>query len=150
MTLIFHITSQDAALLAHHTGEYRAESLAREGFIHFSGRHQVLEVARRFYSGQRGLVILAVDVSRLKAELKYEAPVHPVAFRPAEMPENEDFLDGKRLSYKNGLSQVEPSLDDLFPHLYGPLNFDAVVARYPFEPDPDGDFSLPIALTTDP
>jgi uncharacterized protein (DUF952 family) len=32
---------------------------------------------------------------------------------------------------------------DLFPHIYGPLNLDAVVRVTPFEPGPDGLFSQP-------
>jgi uncharacterized protein (DUF952 family) len=140
VTLIFHITSRDAALVARENGEYRAESLAREGIIHLSGIHQVLDVANRFYTGQHGLVILAVDASRLKAELKYEAPVHP-----AESPENEGFSRDKRLRYSNDPID-KPSVSDLFPHLYGPLDFDAVVAMYDFEPDIDGKFSLPAEL----
>lgn len=132
MTLIFHIISRDAALLARQTGEYRAESLTSEGFIHFSGSHQVLGVARRFYTGQHGLVLLAVDPSRLTAQLKYEAPVHPAAISL----KNEDFSGDERLTDES----------NLFPHLYGPLNFDAVVATYDFEPDSNGQFSLPAEL----
>jgi uncharacterized protein (DUF952 family) len=161
VTLIFHITPKNAALAARRTGEYRAESLSREGFIHFSGIHQVLGVAERFYSGQHGLVMLVIETTKLRAELKYEAPVHPSAGSPVpavlaqagqapaalgsvELPKDEDFSRGKRLRYSNDLIDT-----DSFPHLYGPLNFDAVIAIHDFEPDPDGKFSLPSALNTD-
>ena len=32
--------------------------------------------------------------------------------------------------------------DELFPHIYGPLNLDAVTRVTPFEPGEDGSFSL--------
>jgi uncharacterized protein (DUF952 family) len=35
-----------------------------------------------------------------------------------------------------------PGQDLPYPHIYGPLNVDAVVATRPFEPDPDGTFSF--------
>jgi len=119
MTLIYHITTRQAALLARKNGEYRAESLEKEGFIHLSQRHQVLGVANAFYMGQTDLVVLVVETSRLQAELKYEAPVHPQA------------------------STSAPSADERFPHLYGPLNFDAVLEVVEFPFGADGKFVLP-------
>jgi len=35
--------------------------------------------------------------------------------------------------------------DAPFPHIYGPLNADAVVETRPLRPGPDGDFSFPAA-----
>jgi len=48
-------------------------------------------------------------------------------------------------------ARVEPEIrfenleggDELFPHIYGPLNLDAVTAVLPFKPGPEGNFSLP-------
>lgn len=148
MTLIYHITSSDAALAARENGEYRAEGLAHDGFIHFSGLHQVLDVAQSYYAGQHGLVLLEADVSRLKAQLKYEAASHPVSPAAGKQPRNEDFARDKRLTYDHELKAPEPAADQSFPHLYGPLNFEAVIAIYDFEPDASGRFSLPAELNT--
>ncbi len=109
--MIYHITSSAAWTAARTTGSYVADTLATEGFIHFSTRDQVLRVANSRFAGQTGLVLLAVDPARLSAELRYEES-HP---------------------------------GEHFPHLYGPLNLDAVVAVYPFAPQPDGRFQLPPA-----
>lgn len=34
----------------------------------------------------------------------------------------------------------------LYPHIYGPINIDAVVRTVPFPPEPDGTFKLPSSL----
>ena len=36
--------------------------------------------------------------------------------------------------------RYEPADGDLFPHIYGAINLDAVVAVFPFPPDTDGMF----------
>jgi uncharacterized protein (DUF952 family) len=45
----------------------------------------------------------------------------------------------------------EPGVDlptELFPHIHGPINLDAVVQVLPFEPGPDGKFHLAESLVT--
>jgi uncharacterized protein (DUF952 family) len=121
-TFILHLASNDAWLASTETGDYRAESLSAEGFIHCSTASQIVAVANTFYHGQHGLVLLVIDPGKLEAELKWEPPAEP---EPTHAREG-----------------------DLFPHIYGPLNLDAVTDVIPFEPDVDGAFSLPPSLLT--
>ncbi|MCY3864066.1 MAG: DUF952 domain-containing protein [Chloroflexi bacterium] len=102
--MIYHITSRSAWAKAQERGDYQAPSLDIEGFIHCSTRAQLMQVANDFYRGQAGLVALCIDEGRLDAELRWEAPAHP-------QPPIDSAL----------------SSDSLFPHLYGPLNLDAVL-----------------------
>jgi len=120
MDSILHLASIDAWLAAVKVGLYHADSLSTEGFIHCSTPSQIVAVANTFYRGQRGLVLLVIDPSRLQAQLKWEPPAEP---EPTHAREGE-----------------------LFPHLYGPLNVDAVTKVIPFEPGADGLFSAPAEL----
>jgi uncharacterized protein (DUF952 family) len=115
--MIFHITFRKDWQAAQAKGEYTTESLHSEGFIHCSNLHQVLPVAEKFYKGQSDLVLLMIDPSRLTSTLKWEAPA----------------------------GGVPPGLSagDLFPHIYGPLNLDAVVNVFDFIFDSNGVFQLP-------
>ncbi len=115
---VVHLTTADAWASAVAVGELRAPSLDTEGFIHCSSVEQVVGVANRFYVGQTDLVLLIVDPDLLSAPLRWEHPAHP---------------DG---------SPAQPG-EPLFPHLYGPLNADAVIAAVDFPPDADGRFNLP-------
>jgi uncharacterized protein (DUF952 family) len=54
------------------SGEYRAGSLASEGFIHCSLRRQVLAVADALYPGQPDLVLLEIDPRAVIPEIRYE------------------------------------------------------------------------------
>jgi uncharacterized protein (DUF952 family) len=69
---IFHIVSRtewDAAAAA---GEYAADSLASEGFIHFSFADQVSATANRYYRALDGLQVIEVDPALVPAVLKLE------------------------------------------------------------------------------
>lgn len=117
---ILHIASYDAWLASQEKGAYLADSLSTEGFIHCSKPSQVVDVANSFYRGQQGLVLLVIDPSKLDSPLKWEPPAEP--------------------------APPHARAGDLFPHLYGPLNLDAVTNVIPFEPDADGTFHLPETL----
>jgi uncharacterized protein (DUF952 family) len=43
-----------------------------DGYIHFSAASQVEETAAKHFSGQSGLLLIAVDAGRLGAKLKWE------------------------------------------------------------------------------
>ena len=111
--MIFHITTAVAWADAQLLDEYSVFSLISEGFIHLSTEDQVLATADRFYSDATGLVLLQVDDTRCAAELRWEAPAEA------------------------------PLSDARFPHLYGPLNLDAVLDARPFEKQPNGHYLFP-------
>jgi uncharacterized protein (DUF952 family) len=62
---VVHIASPEAWAEARTSGLYRAESLADEGFIHFSRWDQLADTASRYYAGVPGLVVLVVEPGAL-------------------------------------------------------------------------------------
>ena len=115
---VLHITSRDAWDIAQRQGQYSAPSLMSEGFIHCSTHKQVLPVADKFYRGQNGLILLVIDPTRLSSDLKWEPPFEGAP--PPGVPEN-----------------------DTFPHIYGPINLDAIVQVVDLVPKSNGRFVLP-------
>ena len=114
--MILHFCSTAAWEAAREAGSYRADTLDGQGFIHLSTARQVHVPATFLVRGRTDQVLLEVDETRLDAELRWE---------PGDPPN----------------AELDP-----FPHLYGPLNLDAVVAVHPFPPNADGSFTLPAAL----
>ncbi len=93
MNTILHITQLQAWETAQNFGTYRSNTLDTEGFIHCSTTVQIIGTLNRFFKNQTDLVILIVDVDRVKAEIRYEGVV----------------------------------TSNLYPHIYGELNLDAVI-----------------------
>ena len=122
---LVHIASRLAWDEAARLGRYAPPSLDTEGFIHCSSAEQASAVASSFYRGRRGLVLLVIDPRRLTSLLKWEPAAQ--GSPPPGLP-----------------------ADSLFPHIYGSLNLDAVVQVLDFEPDANGEFSLPAVLRLDP
>jgi uncharacterized protein (DUF952 family) len=62
---VVHIAEPEAWAAARTSGLYKAESLADDGFIHFSRWDQLPRTAEAYYSGVPELVVLVVDPSGL-------------------------------------------------------------------------------------
>jgi len=99
-------------------GSYAPASLATEGFVHASPDDDVmLAVANRFYAdAAEDWVVLTLDVDALTSDVRWEAPAHP---------------DGS----------VAAGDEPRFPHVYGPLNGDAVVGARRLVRDGDGRYT---------
>ena len=117
MGIILHITTYKAWRGAIAGSGYRAPSLEAEGFIHCSTVDQTADTANLFFRGQMGLVLLCIDEDKLEADVKYE----PAA--------DESGKDSRP--------------DQLFPHVYGPLNVASVIRVVDFPPNEDGSFAVP-------
>jgi uncharacterized protein (DUF952 family) len=73
MMLIYKIASTTEWEEATRTGAYRGSPDDRhDGFIHFSTAVQVAETARKHFAGRSDLVLIAVAVDALGADLKWE------------------------------------------------------------------------------
>ena len=76
MTEIYHITSRADWEHALAGGSYRAASLASEGFIHASTVGQVAGSANRFFRGREGLIVLRIDLARVRAPIDWATSPH--------------------------------------------------------------------------
>jgi uncharacterized protein (DUF952 family) len=112
MRTIFHITSEQSWEQAQRAGSYSSDTLDSEGFIHCSTTWQVMRIANRMYRGQSDLVLLTIDADKLQAPMRYERPTD------------------------------NPYTAQRFPHIYGPINLDAVIEASPLVPGENGLFSM--------
>lgn len=114
---IIHHLVPAAEFAAVPAGEpYLPTGFAADGFIHCTGElDTLLDIANQFYRTTAGdFLVLVIDPSRLTAPLRWEPPL------PAPAP---DRLVGR-----------------LFPHIYGPLNPQAIIAIRQAQRAPDGTF----------
>lgn len=114
--MILHITPRQDWQDTAAADEYRAASLLSDGFIHCSTVEQVVDTANLFFRGRDNLVLLCIDEHRLTAALKYEDPTG---------------------------GGHDPGVGPVFPHVYGPLNRDAIRQVVEFPCRNDGTFALP-------
>jgi uncharacterized protein (DUF952 family) len=109
--LILHICTRAEWAAAQAAGVYTTDSLALQGFIHCSTETQVHVPATGLFRGRGDILLLEIDEAALPTPIVWEA---------GDPPHPEGWI---------------------FPHLYGPLPVNAVVATRAYVPDPDGSFS---------
>ncbi len=99
--MVFKIVSKDELSAILKTASYAAESLKTDGFIHLSEKDQIPWVLKSFYSDVKNYFVIALDKTRFISKLQYDT----AEVDDSDIPEKMSF-----------------------PHLYGPLNTDAIVA----------------------
>ncbi|PJZ41384.1 hypothetical protein CH370_11340 [Leptospira kmetyi] len=112
--IIYNIASKKDYEEALKKGFYITDSLSSEGFIHSSKKNQVEDTANRIFAARKDLVLLFVNTDRLKSPLKFEAS------------------SSSKFSKEDG--------KNIFPHIYGPLNVDAIEKVLEISPDENGRF----------
>ncbi|UOG73517.1 DUF952 domain-containing protein [Hymenobacter tibetensis] len=101
---------------AQQTGFFASSDLAAEGFIHSSERSQILETARRYYTGRPELVLLEWDEDTLAA---------------AGVRVEREWVEARQ---------------EHFAHIFAPVPLAAVRRHWAFGPDLADEFTLPAGL----
>ncbi|MEU4669864.1 DUF952 domain-containing protein [Amycolatopsis sp. NPDC023774] len=115
--MILHICTRDEWAAVPEGGEFAAPSLVDIGFIHCSDPGTVSLPANALYRGRTDLVLLEIDPTRVDARVVWEDGAPP---------------------HPDGI---------LFPHIYGPIPRNAVVAVHDFPSGADGSLRLPESLS---
>lgn len=112
MSLIYHMVPALRWQTWPSDTPYLPAEYANDGFVHCTaGDELMIKVANRFYTGVSGeFQLLVIDTDRLTSDLKWEAPT------PGD------------------------TLAPLFPHIYGAINHDAVIAVRYMQRAADGTF----------
>lgn len=73
VSLIYKLLDHAAWDEARAAGVFQGSAVdLKDGFIHFSSAAQVAETARRYFAGQAGVILLAVDAKALGGALRWE------------------------------------------------------------------------------
>jgi uncharacterized protein (DUF952 family) len=70
--MIYHVTPAADWQHAVAVGQYTPAAFAYDGFIHCCHDHQLVAVGNRYYRGHSNLVVLCIDTTRLRPQVKHE------------------------------------------------------------------------------
>ncbi len=103
---IYHLVIESDFQALSKGNEYIPALFEQDGFIHCTAEPDtLLAVANDYFSGiKEPVLVLVINLQHVEAEVKFEPPA-PIA--------------------GGGESHLQEGL--LFPHIYGPLNLDAVI-----------------------
>lgn len=134
--MILHLVALQDWRAAPADQPYTPKAFATDGFIHCTaGDALLLTVANAFYRQQPGdFVAVAIDEARVTAPVKWEAPASPkgAAAPPAGTPLPPE------VEAEVGAEEASMTL---FPHIYGPLNRDAILGMRKMVRAADGAFT---------
>lgn len=104
--IVYHIAIKENFIRASNGGNYKPNDFDREGFIHCTGEPDITLLVLDDYFRQvtQEIILVQIAVDRLTSVVKFEKPA-PIK-------------GGGTNHLKEG---------QLFPHIYGALNLDAVV-----------------------
>ena len=119
---IFHLVPADYYHSQPQDQPYRPATFAQEGFVHCTaGADLLVEIANTYFDSLPGqLLVLEIDPQCLTAPLKFEPPIPP--------PEQ---------------ASAGPAVSTLFPHIYGPLNRDAIIKCFALQRNDAGQWQMP-------
>ena len=134
--ILYHLAPVPRWTAAAEGEEYKPETFDQDGFVHLTADSSLLlAVGNSFYKPSKDdWILLDLDVSKLKAEVKYE-PAAPVG----ETQPSEE-LRKKQKGGGEGRDEKEEETETLFPHLYGGIPRSAVVKERKVLRGKDGSF----------
>jgi len=102
--MIYHLATEDEFRLQVRDSVYRPVGLADVGFVHCASEPSVIPVANDYFAeATESVLVLEIDPERLSSETRYEVAAP---------------IEGGGTTHLAGA--------ELFPHVYGPINCDAI------------------------
>lgn len=111
-TIVTHIANVNDWEAYRFVNYYKPKYYEQYGFIHCSTLSQTEDSLNKYFKDIDTVIILIIDIKKLKSKLKFEQPSSPEDTR----------------------------INELFPHIYGSINKDAIEKVIKLEKNPDGNF----------